>query len=96
MGRFTPLQLGIFIAVAVSVAVSMTFTIIHVKATPPAPPPAASTPIFGSAPNPQCAAIQKKIDAAGQPGWDGLSLTLQTEIQSAPPECVFMGDEKAY
>jgi hypothetical protein len=96
MARFTPLQWGVFIAVAVSVAVSMTFTILYLKVTPPAPPPASGTPIFGSAPNPQCAAIQNKIDAAGQPGWDGLSLALQTEIQTAPPECVFMGDGKSY
>ncbi len=103
MARFTPLQLGVAVAVAVSVAVSMVFTVVYMKISPPAQIPApapqqskAAEALFGRPPPPECAVIQKKIDAAGWPGWDRLGPALQAEIQNAPPECIFMGDGKAY
>ena len=46
-----------------------------------------------------CDALQKKVDAEGQPGWDGLSEELKSEIKAtraAKIFCIILGDSKKF
>ncbi len=43
-----------------------------------------------------CDEIQAKIDAEGRPGWDGLSETLQAEIEASGDTCTLQGNGKQF
>ena len=85
------------LVVATVVVINISFNVWeNTNAPPPEAPAEAVEPPTSGPSEETCDRVQAKIDAEGQPGWEGLSEGLKAEIEALEGRCTLIGNERGF